>query len=125
MRRERLLEPGDAVGDARGRARQAGHLHGLGLLHERRRDDDPRLVLREHAGAKRGGRDRELDFADPELPRDAIEQEARGVAAPRGDAVAPREAERAEVRPQNLALDAGDGRRDLEQDMSAFGRVAT
>ena len=83
LRGRDLLEPRHPARDPRRRTGQPRHLHGLGLLHERRRHDDPRLVLREHARAQRRRGDRELDVLDPELTRDAIEQEAGRVTAAR------------------------------------------
>jgi hypothetical protein len=45
-------------------------------------------VLREHAHARHGGRDGQLDLADAELLHQPVEQGARGVTRSGRDAVA-------------------------------------
>ena len=60
--------------------------------------------------------------AIPELAGDAIEQDAGRVPAARSDAIARRDADRGQVRAQDLPLDPRDGRRHREQDVSALGR---
>ena len=92
------------------------------LLDQRRRHHHPGHVLREHAGARRRRRDGQLDLAHAQLPGHAVEQTTRGVAAARGDAVARGEPQLGEIAAHHLGLEAGDRRRDLEQDVPPLGR---
>ena len=103
-------------------ARDARRLRHLRLLDESRGHDDPGHVLREHASARHRGRDRQLDLAHAHLPGHAVENDARRVAAARGDAITRRDAELGEIAAHHLRFEAGHGDRDLEQDVPSLGR---
>ena len=60
--------------------------------------------------------------ASPSALAEPVEDDARGVPAPRADAILRRQAELAQVGAEHLRLDARDRRGDLEEHVSPLGR---
>ena len=88
VRRRELLKPWHTERDPGHGPGQSGELHRLRLLGQGTRDDHPWRVVRQHARSRDAGCNDELEVRHGERARDPIEQCARGVSAPRTDAVA-------------------------------------